>query len=431
MTTKKLPAPLKKDDTSKQKSLFDAKGKIKQAVDFLNEHYVIHIPVNDPTKVRVECRDPNRYSESPTFDDIYLHFVEECETVISETILRKIIRSKNYIKPYDPIKTYLDSIRGKYAGKSHIDLLCSFLKFREFDADNPTYSTDRANLLIRKWFVSSIAQWIENAPNDVMLTFIQAGEGYGKTSLVNYIIPQALKDYSVTASNNDSRFDIEDAYTRFAFIVHDELIGINKGSIETWKSIMTAKKLQTKRRYEEVAIDRKRIGIAVATTNKNQENGGFIHADKHNFGSRRFGCIELEYINWEEYIKVVDPDQLWAEALMLYESSDFSWKFTREVDFHEFDYYNEKYIIETVASRYVNLFLAHPSEEEGEWMNASEILQDFRKNRLINRNDFGKIGAVSLGVSLTNLGFEYKSIRKEGKIPFKRYHVKRLYINNK
>ena len=70
------------------------------------------------------------------------------------------------------------------------------------------------------------------------------------------------------------------------------------------------------------------------------------------------------------------------------------------------------------------------SEEEGEWMNASEILQDFRKNRLINRNDFGKIGAVSLGVSLTNLGFEYKSIRKEGKIPFKRYHVKRLYINN-
>ena len=94
---KKLPVPLKRENTANQNSLFDAKGKIKQAVDFLNEHYIIHVPVHDPSKIKIECKNLNRYAESPTFDDIYLHFVEESETSISETILRKIIRSRNYI----------------------------------------------------------------------------------------------------------------------------------------------------------------------------------------------------------------------------------------------------------------------------------------------------------------------------------------------
>jgi predicted P-loop ATPase len=424
---KKIPGSLKVNrDTPKD--IFDGKGKIKQAVDFLNEHYIIHIPNNDPAKVTVECRDKSRYSESPTIEDVYLHFIEENDFSISMTVLRMIIRSRNYIRPFDPVKDYLDSIRKKYAGESHIDLLCSFLKFREFNPELPNCSQERAVRLIKKWMVATVAQWIDNVPNPVMLTFIQRGEGYGKTSLVNHIIPEALKEYAVKASNNDARFDLEDAYTRHPFVIHDELIGITKGSIDTWKSVMTSKHLLTRRRGEEIAINRPRIGVALGTTNRNQENGGFIR--NNNFGSRRFGCIELDHIAWREYIKVVDVDQMWAEALMLYESSGLSFEFERDKDFNDFDAYNERYFVETVSFKYVSLYFAHPGEgEEAEWMNASEILQDIRKYRLVNRDDLFSVNVRELGIALTSLGFECKTVRKEGHLPFKRYHVKRLYDN--
>lgn len=422
---KKLPASLKKAESAKP-DLFDSRGNIRRAVDFLNEHYNIHIPAHDPAKLTIECKDSDRYAEPPSLDEIYLHFVEECEIRISETILRKIIRSRHYIKPFNPITTYIDSLRGKYSGVSHIDLLCSFLKCREFDEENPTYSQERAGRIIRKWMVSSVAQWVDEIPNEVMLTFVQAGEGFGKTSLCKFIIPEALKDYSIIASKNETRFDLEDAYTRHPFVLHDELVGINKGSIETWKMVMSNSELLTKRRGEEFAMKRKRIGVPLATSNRNQEKGGFL---AENFGYRRFGCIELEDIFWEEYIKIVNVDQMWAEALMLYESSEYPWKFDRD-DFFEFETYNGKYAIETDAIRYAHLYLAPPTDNDGEWMNPTEIINDLRKNRLIRGEHLTSVNPRTLGIALTSLGYECRKTRNGSMIPLQRYYIRRTYINN-
>ena len=429
---KKLPKPLKKEEP-KHKDLFDKRGVIQRAVDFLCEHYVIHIPSHDPSKLTIECKDHSRYSTAPSFDDIYLHFIEECETNISETILRKIIRSRNYIKPFDPIEAYINSLRGKYSGSSHIDLLCSFLVCREFDSEKPHYSRDRANMIIRKWLISTIAQWKDGTPNEVMLTFIQSGEGFGKTSLCNYFIPDPLRDYSSMASNNDNKFDLEDAYTRHPIILHDELVGITKGTIETWKSIMSSAQLSTRRRGEEFAIKRKRIAATLGTSNKSQEKGGFL---REYYGYRRFGCIELEDIRWEEYIKVVDVDQMWAEALMLYESSDYAWRFDRE-DFAEFETFNMRYVVETDSSKCAYLYLTLPAtEDEGVLMNPTEIIADLQRKSILRGDRLHSVNARELGIALTNLGYQSKKTRSctaEGftsktMIPLQRYFVKRTYI---
>lgn len=423
---KKLPTSIKKDDPGVQKNIFDSKGVIQKAVEFLTEHYIINIPAHDPAKLTIECKDKNRYTDPPSMDDIYLHFVEECETRISETILRKIVRSRNYIKPFDPIKTYIDSLRGKYAGISHIDLLCNHLMCREFDENNPTYSQERAGRIIRKWMVSVVAQWVDHIPCEVMLTFVQSGEGFGKTSLCKFIIPDSLKDYSVIASKNETRFDLEDAYTRHPFVIHDELVGVNKGTIETWKMVMSTSELSTRRRGEEFAMKRKRIGVPLATSNRSQEKGGFID---ESYGYRRFGCIELIDIYWEEYIKTVNVDQMWAEAVMLYESSEFPWKFDRD-DFSEFESFNARYAIEIDAIRYAHLYLARPTtDNDGEWMNPTEIINDLRKNKLIRGEHLTSINPRTLGIALTSLGFECRKTRNGSLIPLQRYYVKRIYNN--
>ena len=242
----------------------------------------------------------------------------------------------------DTIRGYINNLRGKYAGVSHIDLLCSFLKYREFDEENPTYSRERAGWIIRKWMVSSIAQWLNNIPNEVMLTFVQSGEITDIEKLCQFIIPEPLIDHSIFArENNDTDFDLADIYTRHAFIIHDELFPL-KDLINTWKMITSISELPSKRDDEEFCVKHKIIGVPLATSNRNQENGGFL---LRSFGYRRFGCIELEGIE-NGYSKAIDVDQMWAEAFMLCCQLPelifaFDWN-----DYRDFEKYNAKYMIQ-------------------------------------------------------------------------------------
>jgi predicted P-loop ATPase len=233
--------------------------------------------------------------------------------------------------------------------------------------------------------------------------------------------------YSARVSSND-RFDMEDAFTRHPFLIFDELVGLNRHSIDTWKSAMTDSKFLVRRPREEFAVNRSRIAVALATTNRSYEKGGFL---QEGYGSRRFGCIELEDINWESYIREVDVNQMWAEALLLYQSSEFEWRFTRDRDFSRMEAYNLRYKIETDASRCVYLYFARPAtDEEGEWMNPTEIISDLRKHRLLKAENLTTVTPRNIGITLTQAGYDYKKTRNGLDIPLQRYFVKRLYNNN-
>lgn len=241
----------------------------------------------------------------------------------------------------DTIRGYINNLRGKYAGVSHIDLLCSFLKYREFDEENPTYSRERAGRIIRRWMTSSIAQWLNNIPNEVMLTFVQPGETNDIEKICQFIIPYPLIDHSIFARENDTYFDLADIYTRHAFIIHDELFPLNDDSIDTWKMVMSSPDILAKPDGKVFTLKYKRIAVPLAATNRNQENGGFL---LRSFGYRRFGCIELEGIE-DGYSKAIDVDQMWAEAFMHYQIPELSSTFD-SYDFNEFQKYNEKYMIQ-------------------------------------------------------------------------------------
>lgn len=313
---------------------------ISEITDFLKSNYTIKLPVFDYSKVKISLKNGDKSTDRVLIKDIQLHFKEVFGYSPSRSIISKIIQSPERMYTYNPIHDYIYSLHGKYAGVSHIDLLCSFLKCREFDEKNPTYSQERASRIIRKWMVSSIAMWFDSVPNEVMLTFVHQDESVKFGNLCQFIIPEPLIDCSVFLRQNKPKFDIEDAYTRHAFVIHDELIGLNKASIDTWKMVMSTRELATRRRGEEYAMNRNRIAVPLATSGRNQENGGFL---KKSFGYRRFGCIEIESID-NAYVTTVDVDQMWAEALLLYKSLEFASKFNHE-DFIEFGMYNVKYMI--------------------------------------------------------------------------------------
>lgn len=242
----------------------------------------------------------------------------------------------------DTIRYYINNLRDKYAGVSHIDLLCSFLKCREFDESNPTYSQERASRIIRRWMASSIAQWLNNVPNEVMLTFVQLGETTDIEKLCQFIIPGPLIDNSIFARENDTDFDLIDVYTRHAFVIHDELFPLNDNSIDTWRMVMSSSELLTKPDGKVFPMKYKRITVPLAATKKNQENGGFL---LRGFGYRRFGCIEIENID-SAYITAVDVDQMWAEAVMLHCKFPELTTISCWNDYRDFEIYNAKYMIQ-------------------------------------------------------------------------------------
>ncbi len=68
-----LPTTIKKKEQNQ--GFFD--DKVEMAVGFIKKHYKVIIPLQDYSKMKIICRDKNRYQYPPTFDDLSLHMMRE------------------------------------------------------------------------------------------------------------------------------------------------------------------------------------------------------------------------------------------------------------------------------------------------------------------------------------------------------------------
>jgi len=413
MATLQLPKKVEKE-----KSLFD--DSIRPIADFLLKHYEIRVSVQDPSKKYIVCRDADRINIEPNEREISLHLASDGIRV-GDATLRKILSSPYYIPHIDPIKEYFDSVRGAWNGVSQIDILCSHIIIREFGETVDRPYTSRAHKLIKKWLVACCAMWIDNIPNDVILGFIQSKGGSGKSFLMQYFLPQCLQDYYIEASKDEKNFNIEDVYTRYMIVNYEELEGITKGTINTIKKIQSNSQINIKRRDEIYSSKKNRIGCGVLNTNYNAENGGFIYG-WYGPDLRRFGLIEIEDID-QAYSKIIDINQLWAEVLILYSDANFDYHFDKP-DYDDFNEYNARYRIETIAmKRLVKYVRAPNADEEGDKMTPTQILNRLVEMRHIKNDD--DINAQKMGAALKALGYEQIAFRskEDDNESRKGYHV--------
>ena len=99
-----------------------------EVTEWLNANYVIRVNLLDRSKVSLSpTEDCTFHYEYPvTEDDILIHAFAE-EVNIPRSLLKAILASPNHMQSFNPIKDYLDSLRGKYKGPSQIDMLCASL----------------------------------------------------------------------------------------------------------------------------------------------------------------------------------------------------------------------------------------------------------------------------------------------------------------
>lgn len=377
--------------------------KVTMVRDFLLENYEIRVNEFDTSKSYVTSKI-KQYDKSISFQDIYLHLIEEGINV-GTNLLKMILTSPNYSRTFNPVLEYFQSLQGKYRGTSQIDILAAHITARDFGDRENDYYEERKNYLVKKWIVATAACALGKRPNDVALGLVAAKEGLGKTFLLDFIVPADLKEYHKASEKDDRLFNMAEDFTRNFLINFDELVGITRTKAETFKKVMSAQKLPVKRPREEFSIMQNRIASATFTSNRTPELGGFLTID---MGLRRFGIIDVTDID-HGYSRLVDVDQLWAEAVMLLEQ-DFDYVFNSN-DYADFEIYNSRFMHQSSSSTLIRIYYDIPeAEEEGQWMMASEILKELQKNKKIQAS-MGLISEVTIGLALSAQGFIKKGIK--------------------
>lgn len=398
-------------------------GPVSKIVDWLNDNYDIVVDEMDPGRIFITGKDDSR---AITFDELYLRMVDSGEGS-NDNLLRRILRCEGYFKSVNPVREYLIKLKGKYNGKSHIDLLCTHLEARDFGDKTKKYYQERANNLLRKWIVATAACALGHHYNDVALGFVHDVEGIGKTYLTKFICPKPLYHYYQKVDPNYAQKDgLSDMFSRNFIVNFDELVGISARRPEDFKQIMTAETCSIKLPRDPFPKTVPRIASAVFTSNRNAEKGGFITSA---MGHRRFGVIELSGIN-HEYSQIVDVDQIWAEAMMLIDES-FNFIFN-DSDWAEFNEYNTKYFIDDIPTIVIrsNYMIPDPEETQPEfYKNASQIYIDILRNKMCKSEHVSKLNPKVIGNALTQLGFNRTSKRVPGHTsPMYVYHIKNISI---
>ena len=163
-------------------------------------NYVVRVNLLDRNKVSLQATEECSfdYQHPVTEKDIMLHAYAD-ELNFPRALLKMLLASPNQMESFNPVKDYLESLRGKYKGPSQIDLLCASLHLPEDKADKK--GKERAGRLLRKWLVATVACALGNRQNDVALGLVGEKAGIGKTTFFEQLIPSCLSDYYQVAQN--------------------------------------------------------------------------------------------------------------------------------------------------------------------------------------------------------------------------------------
>jgi predicted P-loop ATPase len=232
--------------------------------------------------------------------------------------------------------------------------------------------------------------------NDACFMVVNMDGGIGKSSLLEYLVPDMLKGYY---SRSVKDMNYPDMFTTNFMIQFDEMVGITKATAEEFKNILSSKNINVSKRFTNT---KQRYANACGTSNKDADHGGFLLPE---MSLRRFAVNHIDHIDWEEYIKVVDVDQIWAEAVMLL-GQNFNYKWNR-TDYVEFEEYNSRFLVQTTSFKLIKEFYRVPEEGEEHlavFKQPVDILRDLRNARKIN-SSMNTVSDVNIGIALKQLGF--------------------------
>ena len=235
-----------------------------------------HKAIGDEKFTRIDSYDQNSIFRRLKREGIPVH----------PTIIPSILHSSFALK-YHPFKAYFQSLP-EWDGKDYISELASTVK------------TDDEKLWLssfKKWIVAAVASAMEDDVVNHTLIVLSGAQGKGKTTWMNRLVPEPLKEYfysgAIDPKNKDTLVHMSECF----LIYLDELETLNRTGIGELKQIITLPRIRIRKPYDRNPIPLVRRASFMGAVNTAQ----FLNDST---GNRRFLAFEISEINYQHTIDI-------------------------------------------------------------------------------------------------------------------------------
>ncbi len=161
--------------------------------------------------------------------------------------------------------------------------------------------------VFRKWMVASVARTFVPGTKFDWIILLEGLQGTGKSSFGSILFGEDyFTDWLPSLADKDAALSLQG----IRCVEFGELDQLRRNEMETTKAFITRRVDKVRPPYGRRTLESKRQCVFFGTTNK----GEYL---KDESGNRRFNPVEVGHLNFKQLAK--DRNQLWAEALYIYE----------------------------------------------------------------------------------------------------------------
>jgi predicted P-loop ATPase len=360
-----------------------------------------HFRLNEITgSIEFKKRLDNQWQEFNEFNIYRQLKLEGFSVNLNELIY---LLKSDYVDRYNPFLTYFESLPvWTTENEDHISKLCSHVKVR-----NP----ERFERHFKKWMVRTIKCALEDQyANKNAIILVHEKQDSGKTTFLRFLYPPALRDYM--AENISFDKDSQIALIENMIINLDELATFSKVELNTLKSILSKTFVKERHPFERKAKKLPRRASFIGSTNLSE----FLNDPT---GNVRWIPFEITGIDWN-YSKVINIDDVWAQAYALYKSG-----FTCDVTAQEVKENEEENRQFTVVSLEMELLMKYYTPGTKDSHDLFRTTGEIEIGLKEATNGMVRISNNQLGKALRMLGFTRDNRYQKGKdYPIKAYYLK-------
>lgn len=237
--------------------------------------------VNDADKVLIKDWFTHTWSIEPNTTLIEEFIIKQCETY-----------------KFHPVREYLSDL--EWDGVSRVDSwLSTYL-----GAVGPE---EYVSIVGRKFLLAAVARIFEPGIKFDYMMILEGGQGIGKSSTGKILAKDWFIDSLPDLSDKEAALNLQGNW----LCEMGELANLRKADVETTKAFISRDTDKVRPPYGRRSVELKRQCVFFGTTNANKD---YL---KDKTGNRRFLPITVTNLDRESLIR--DRDQLWAEAVYLYD----------------------------------------------------------------------------------------------------------------
>jgi predicted P-loop ATPase len=310
--------------------------------------------------------------------------------------LQSILYS-DFSPKYNPFVAYVDNLPEWEEEYDFISMLANTIQ---------TPNQDHWLKCFKKWFVALVGCMLVDEIVNHSALVLYGGQGLGKTTWLDNLVPNELKEYKHNGFVNPKSKDTFVALSEKMFINIDELEALRANEIGAFKAMVTLPSINVRRVYGHYTEQMPRRASFAASTN---DKGILTDVT----GSRRFLMFETLNINYQHDVPL---EGAYAQALALLRDG-FKFHFDKE-DIQELNVANEQFKAVNIEEDWVDeLFIIADDIEEADFVGSASIVTQY----------IAKANNVKSNISMINrIG---KILTRKGYHTFKRKNRKVYALN--